>query len=313
MNDLVESYRKHRPNSFVEVLGQEAAISQLIGLLESNKFPHAVLLSGPSGVGKTTCARILKDKLGCAEIDYHELNAAADRGIDTVRDLRSCLHQGPLGGRSKVWCLDEVHHFTKKSDGDAQTALLKVLEDVPDHVYFFLCTTHPEQLLSTVRGRCTPIRFRAVPDDALMSLLRYVSKKEEVKFTKEEARAVVECAEGSAREALALFDSLKSLPEGERLQALADKDSKAQALELCKLLMDPRSKWPEVGYLLQKLDDEPETIRRAVLGFANKRLLEGTKPDRAYLILCCFESNFFDSGKAGLTRACFEVYRDKGD
>jgi len=145
--DAVELYRKYRPTKFSQVLGQREAIATLANMGKRRAVPHCLLFTGPSGVGKTTLIRILREKLGCKEHDYVEINAAEARGIDTIRDIQRRLTLSPLSGRCRVWAIDECHRLTT----DAQSALLKILEDTPPTAYFMLATTEPNKLLTTER------------------------------------------------------------------------------------------------------------------------------------------------------------------
>jgi DNA polymerase III delta prime subunit len=269
------------------------------------------MLSGPTGTGKTTLARIIKSELKCADVDFHEINAAADRGIETIRDVRQHVNHSPIGGPCKVWYFDEAHQLVKKQGGDAQTAMLKMLEDTPSHVYFILATSEPQHLLPTIRGRCTEIKLRQLSEEALAALVRKIADLEKVKIGKEAVATIAECAGGSARKALTLFDAVRHLPDAERADAVSRSDVAAQARDLCRRLMDPKAHWSNVVRVLDSLDDDPEAVRRAVLGYAAACLLKGVKPDRCYLILVAFEGDFFQSGRAGLVRACYEVYKDK--
>ena len=151
-----ELYKKHRPKNLKRVFGQSVAIGTLKPLIEAKQVPHSLLLTGPSGCGKTTLARILVKELKCAKADFMEVNCADFRGIDTVRDIRTRMMQAPIGGDCRVWLIDEAHMLTSA----AQTAFLKMLEDTPDHIYFFLATTHPQKLLKTIKTRCTEIKLK---------------------------------------------------------------------------------------------------------------------------------------------------------
>jgi DNA polymerase III gamma/tau subunit len=304
----MEWYRKHRPKLYKGLVGQPDAVRVLKGW--GDDIPHAVLLTGPSGCGKTTIARILQGKLKCSDHDFSEINGASARGIDTIRNIRDVMGLSPMDGACRCWYIDECHKLT----GDAQTALLKVLEDPPDHAYFILATTEDEKVIKTIRTRCTEVRVISIPPIPMLALLQDVSKKEGMEMTEELAERIVECADGSARKALVLLQQVSGIEgEEERLNAVLSSDAKKEGIDVARLLMNPRSKWPEVSAILKQLGGEPETVRRIVLSYARTMLLGSEKfAARAYLVILAFEGPFYDSGAAGLARACWEVYSQKG-
>jgi DNA polymerase-3 subunit gamma/tau len=301
----MELYRKHRPTKFSQVIGQPTAVRILTDLVRTKKIPHAVLFTGPSGCGKTTLARILTTKLNCLENDCCELNAADARGIDTIREIRRFMGYKAMAGSTRVWLLDEAHLLTN----EAQSALLKILEDPPDHAYFMLCTTHEAKLLPTVRGRCTEVRVTSMFDAALRQLVETAAEKEGLTLSKELLKQIVECCDGSGRKALVLLEQIAGIEdEKERIDCILKADSKRDAIEIARALVNPQTTWAEIASLLQKIDEDPEKIRRLVLSFATTVLLNSKKGNQnAYILLTCFETDFFASGKAGLVRACYEM------
>lgn len=148
---------EHRPSNLSEIFGNKAIVESLTSIFErKSDYPHAFLFHGPTGCGKTTLARIVAKMLKCDKPE--EYNMANLRGIDAVRTLvEECVYL-PLTGHNRVYILDEIHRQTK----DAQNALLKLLEDPPEHVYFILGTTDPEQLIATLRGRCHTYQGRLI-------------------------------------------------------------------------------------------------------------------------------------------------------
>lgn len=300
-------YNKHRPTTFKGVYGQSDAIRVLTDAVKRKAIPHAILLTGPSGCGKTTCARILKDKLGCGDMDFVELNCADFRGIDTARDISRTMSLSPMSGPCRVFILDEVHQASK----DMQSAMLKVLEDTPKHVYFFLCTTDPQKILKTIVTRCTEVRLNGIPENTLQELVQSVADAEKVKISTELRDKIAEVADGSARKAIVLLEQVSGIEdEQEQLDSVQKSNSNKQAIDLCRAIMKHGAKWQEVRSILKDVIEEPESIRRMILSYASSMLLN--KDDKkAYLVLTCFEGHFYDSGRAGLIRACYEVFSHK--
>src|SRR6266480_3545550 len=141
----MEFYRKYRPKTLKGIVGQEGAISSLQKLIDKGTIPHALLFTGPSGSGKTTIARIVKDHLGCGDADYQEVDCAVvESPIEAVRAIHRASHLSPMSGSCRIFFLEEVQSLSKA--GFSQQALLKLLEEVPDHVYFILATTDPTKL-----------------------------------------------------------------------------------------------------------------------------------------------------------------------
>ena len=307
---MQELYRKYRPKVFQDVLGQPEAVHMLEQLLKDHKLPHTLLLSGPSGCGKTTLARILKSKLNCADADFNELNCADFRGIDVVRDIRQRMGLAPLNGACRIWLIDEAHSLTK----DAQTAFLKILEDTPAHCYFFLATTEPNKLLATVRTRGTEIKLSPLCAKDMHQLLSAILQREQGQQPSPQViERLVEVADGCARKSLVLLHQIMAISdEQQQLDILQKSDTQRQAIDIARALINPRSKWPEVAKIVAQVQDDPEAVRRLILAYAATVLLAGgSLADRAYIILTTFEANFFDSGRAGLIRACREVFITK--
>lgn len=301
MND--ELYKVHRPVAFKQVIGQPEAVEVLNKLGKTKSIPHAILFSGPSGCGKTTLARILRKKLKCHDADFTELNSADFRGIDMVRGIRAKVGMAPMASPCRVWMIDEVHQLTTA----AQDAFLKLLEDTPGHVYFFLCTTDPQKLKKTIRTRCTDIRVRELKIPEITQLLLNVAEEEEATLPEAVADRIAELAEGSARRALVLLHSVIHIEdEDEQLDALQRVDVEGEAIKIARALMKKKPNWKEVANLLKATKEDPEQLRWMVLGYAKSVLLNGANP-RAYLMIEAFRDNFYDSKMAGLVAACYEV------
>lgn len=302
---MTESYKKFRPKTFKGVLGQDEAIKTLSGFLSNGGLPQAILLTGPSGTGKTTCARILAAKLGCTEDDLEEINTAESRGIDKVREIQQQMVMSPLSGKARVYILDEVHRGTH----DFQSALLKSLEDTPPGVYFMLCTTDPQKLLKAILTRCTEIKLNNLAPDVILQLLKDTCTK--VSFTPSDnvLSAIVDLAEGSARQALVVLDQIRHLKtEEEQLAGIQQADSKRNALDIFRALL-AHSKWTKLVKILSAVEDDAETIRQIILACCATALLKSTGNDAERLcqMIDVFQFDFDRTKKAGLYRACYQL------
>lgn len=307
--DAVELYRKYRPESLDELVGQDDVVELLEPMIKNNRVPRCLLASGPSGTGKTTVFRILRNVLQCSNLDFCEINAASNRGIDMVRDIQTHVGMAPSKkGGSRIWMIDEAHALT----GDAQTALLKTLEDIPSHVYFFLASTDPQKLKNPIITRSTHLKFKDVETRELIGLLNEVCMAEcEKKLPESVAKKISQLSDGSPRKCLVLLHPLIdrdfSDEEG-MLEVLEKQDVKRAAIEICRGLMNKRITWPEMAAILKGVDEDPESIRWMVLGYMTNTALGG-KPiaSRAVMIIEQFRDNFYDSKKAGLVAACYSV------
>lgn len=296
-------YHKHRPTSFDEVIGNEKTVELLRNSVASDNCPHAFLLHGPTGCGKTTLGRIVAKELGCVGSDFREVDSADFRGIDTIRDMRKQARYQPLEGPCRVWLLDECH----KMSNDAQSALLKALEDPQPHVYYILATTDPQKLLNTIRGRCSQFAVSMLEERQMMTLLRKVVKAEEDSLPKSVYEQIVQDAAGHPRNALQILDQVLRVDEEKRLEvAKQAAETAIDAIELCRALID-NVNWKQTAAILTKLkEQEPESVRRLVLGYCTTVLLKSGNPQAAR-ILESFRAPFYDIGYPGLVFASFDA------
>ncbi|MEK9160093.1 MAG: DNA polymerase III subunit gamma/tau [Patescibacteria group bacterium] len=217
-------YRKYRPQSFDDLKGQSSIQTTLLEALKQNKLVHAYLFSGPRGTGKTTTARLIAKAIQCEKrletgeacgeceickinakgelVDLVEIDAASNRGIDEIRDLREKIRFAPTRAASKVYIIDEVHMLTK----EAFNALLKSLEEPPSHVYFILATTELHKIPETILSRCQRYDFKRISDREIMERLEYIAKKEKIEFEPMALELLAKHAEGGMRDAISLFE-----------------------------------------------------------------------------------------------------------
>ncbi len=295
----------YRPKTLKEVEGNRSTVEAMQAILSREKdLPHAFLFHGGSGCGKTTLGRIVANELGCAQADMREVDVADFRGIDTIRDIRQQSRLKPMAGPVRVWLLDEVQKMT----GDAQSALLKILEDTPPHVFFILCTTNPEKLLKTIISRCMAFSVGPLSERQTTRLLQRIVKAEGVEGFPEEAYKQLHAAsQGHPRRAVVELDRIIDLDPKSILKAI-EQTSKDEALgiDLCRALLK-RESWGKVAAVLRGLQDqEEESLRRMVLGYMNAVLLKEDNQQAAHVIEC-FKSHFFDCGKAGFTQAAYDA------
>jgi DNA polymerase III subunit gamma/tau len=197
-------YRKYRPQSFKEVRDQDHIVTVLEGAIKKGTIPHALLFSGTRGTGKTTLARIFAHAIGASDLDVYEMDAASNRGIDDVRELKEAVYTMPYESPYKVYIIDEVHMLTK----EAFNALLKTLEEPPAHVIFILATTEEEKLLDTILSRCQVFRFNSPSRAVLTELVIDVAKKEGFTLSPEAGDLVALAADGSFRDALGIVQKV---------------------------------------------------------------------------------------------------------
>lgn len=291
-----------RPNKFEEVVGNKEVVSSIQSIIQRKEHPRSYLFYGASGCGKTTMARIVAKELGCSETDLNEINSSNNRGIETARDIIRNAQYKPLAGKVKVYILDEVHKTTK----DFQDAILKILEDTPSHCYFFLCTTEPEKLLKTIRTRCSSYEFIFPPVNVLSRFLKNIAEKEEKTFSAKIYKSIAENCENSIRQALIVLEQILHCEEEEDAFKVISsiKSQETLTFSLCQALIKNKS-WGEVSKIIKGLQEDPEKIRRAVLGYMTAVALNNSKiNERSAEIIDNFKDNYYDSGKAGLVHSC---------
>ncbi len=221
-------YRKYRPQTFADVVGQDHIVTTLEQGAKQNKLAHAYLFAGSRGTGKTSVARILAKVLmiqgiqdeklqhqiikGVEEgtiVDLLEVDAASNTGVDNIRDLIEKIQFSPVIAGAKVYIIDEVHMLSK----GAFNALLKTLEEPPPYAYFILATTELNKIPATIQSRCQCFPFRHIRDEDIVRRLQFISDTEKINIDREALRAIARHVEGGLRDAISLLDQLRSLPK----------------------------------------------------------------------------------------------------
>lgn len=206
-------YRKYRPQDFKDVRGQSQVVSVLEAAIKNKKIAHAYLFAGGRGTGKTSMARILAHALGTAEEDIYEMDAASNRGIDEIRALRDGVATLPFNSAYKFYIIDEAHALTK----DAWGALLKTLEEPPEHVIFVLATTELDKVPETIISRCQVYSFKKPTADVLKMLVLDVAKKEGASIEPAAAELVALMGDGSFRDTLGILQKVLTLSHDTKL------------------------------------------------------------------------------------------------
>lgn len=280
-------YRKWRPKSFEDVVGQGHITETLQKAIDTDKVAHAYLFSGPRGTGKTSTAKIFARAMNCLHgpiahpcnecevcrhilqgesLDVVEIDAASNRSIEDIRTLRETIKFMPVEGHKKIYIIDEVHMLTT----EAFNALLKTLEEPPAHVIFILATTEPERIPMTILSRCQRYEFRRITSQDIAERLRYVAAQEQIKLTKGAAHILAVQADGGMRDALSMLDQCVSNAAGTIDEALVREllglIGREWLFSLCNALFDRKG-----DVIIKAVDDvvhmgkEPQVILTEVV------------------------------------------------
>ena len=292
-------YRTYRPSTFDEVAGQEHIVKTLKNALATKKLAHAYLFAGPRGTGKTTMAKLLAKALNCDEgigcqcnecknckaiidgthPDVIELDAASNNGVDEIRELIDKVKYGTILGRYKVYIIDEVHMLST----GAFNALLKTLEEPPEHVIFILATTEPHKILPTILSRCQRYDFNKLSDTDIKNRLKEVLEKENIAYNEEAVNTIIPLADGGMRDALSILDQVLAY-SGNKLEvqdilnifALESKEEKIALLNsiISKDVSDVlqrMNRYVSLGTDIKRLTDDLLLILKDILIYQSSR------------------------------------------
>ena len=306
--------RKYRPQSFADVIGQEHVTRTLTHALEQQRIAHGYVFSGHRGIGKTTVARILAMALNCLakdkpnpqpcgkcdscveiresrSVDVIEIDAATNRGIDEIRELREAARYRPARDRYKIYILDEAHQITDA----AFNALLKTLEEPPAHVVFMMATTQPEDIPQTIRSRCQHFSFHAVRFDEIVAQLDRIARQEKLQVEADALQLLAQAGDGSMRDALSIMD-----------QAVASSEGRVTALAILELVgAVPSSVLEEVMQAVAGKSSE------RVLALIDRLMMEGQSPVHFARQMTAFLRNAVVAKAAGAESPLLQISSDE--
>src|SRR5438445_3162305 len=310
--------RKYRPQKFSDVIGQEHVTRTLQNAIEQQRIAHGYIFSGHRGIGKTTIARILAMALNCRgangkadkpqpepcgvcdscteiragnSVDVIEIDAATNRGIDEIRELREAARYRPARDRFKIYILDEAHQITDA----AFNALLKTLEEPPGHVVFMLATTQPEDIPQTIRSRCQHFSFRAVKFEEILGQLKNLVAKEQLEADEDALALVAEGGDGSIRDALSILD-----------QAIASSSGRLSLDEVRQLVGAAPS-----GVLEQIMQSVAQSSSEEVLRVVDQLISEGHSPTHFARQMVRFLRNTVVARIAGADSSLLQISGDE--
>ena len=306
----------YRARNFGEIVGNEDVIAAVKALLKDEDPNHAILITGESGTGKTTLARIIAMRRGCYDPDsssnvgFREINAADVRGIDGVRAIGAEASKFPLGGGDRVFFVDECHRMT----GDAQEMWLKVLEEAKGYNWFIFATTNPESLKATFLRRCAKFEMKPVTEKQIVEYLGGICDEEKIDANDQVLEVIAADCLGSMGIAMGILDAIKGLSADQMLQAAQQQAAKQNAvIDLCMRITDKKNpaKWADIRPILASLKEQgqdAEGIRRLMLAWCSGALLKRDDP-KAFFIMDAFRDPTYNIGFPGIVMACYQALK----
>ncbi len=299
-------YRKYRPKTFNDVSGQKVIIQTLKNVIKNNKLTHSYLFIGPRGTGKTSVAKIFAKTINCENqidgcscekcsscisnnnnenIDIIEMDAASNNGVDEIREIKNHITLLPTDSKYKIYIIDEVHMLTT----GAFNALLKTLEEPPEHVIFILATTEPHKIPLTIKSRCQSFEFKSIPKQNMIDRLKYICEQENIKIDDESLELIAKNSNGGMRDAISLLDQVNAYSDGniksEDIILLNGRISESEIEKLLDFIVDEN--YEDCFKFIDEIENsgkEFSYICEDVSSFLRKKMLDEQIDNKKYKI-----------------------------
>lgn len=288
-------HTKYRPSTFEEVVGHSAIVASLENAIAEGRS-QAFLFTGPAGTGKTTLARIAATQCGCTEVT--EIDGATNTGIDAMRSIIEQTQYLTLDGGKRAFIIDECHQLSKQ----AWQSLLKVLEEPPSHVFWFLCTTEANKVPTTIKTRCVDYELRPLARDQLKTIMLGAAEAEGIELPDGVTNLLLEESNGSARQILTLLAKVETAKDVHEARALMLRDSPSvEAIDLARLVFSAQFDLQSLAAMIGKLKDEnPESVRIVLFAYATTIFLQDAgKRMQALKVMGALEAPANDLNKMG--------------
>ena len=311
-------YRKYRPKTFEDVVGQKVIIKTLENSIANDRISHAYLFTGPRGTGKTSIAKIFSKVINCHDkqnftpcnkcvsctqtqnIDIIEMDAASNNGVDEIREIRDKVNLVPSFGKYKVYIVDEVHMLSNQ----AFNALLKTLEEPPSHVIFILATTEPHKIPETILSRCQRYDFKKISENDIFERIKYICKEEKIEIEDEAIKLISKVSDGGLRDSISLLDQLIAYTEDKiTVSDVNDVYGVISKEEICDLLIQIYDSNLNISFdSLNKLDENGKNLSKIV-----EQIIEFIKNTLIYLN----DSNYFEKEEKKLYSKLVDIIEEK--